>query len=111
MISSMQIADDVPLPLLMFSAGKFELEWLNLSAQFWLGSSMKSLSGKSIDAVFHRSSELEEILQLTSERMSSVQNQGMLIRPRGRDEESAMSQALCMMGALDCAFSLRVVKP
>ncbi len=87
MIFENQIADDVPIPILLFSTDEAELVWLNLAGQFWLGSSIKSLSGKSLASLFHEDSELSEILKKSTERMTSVQVHNLILKPRGKSEE------------------------
>lgn len=87
MITNAQIADDVPLPILVFVDAGGELEWLNLAGQFWLGSSLKSLSGKKLSDIFHDYLPMQDILAKSLERMTPVQVHNLVITPRGRDEE------------------------
>lgn len=81
-----QIAEDLPLPVLLFEGDPLRLGWLNLSGQFWLGSSLKSLSGKSISELFHNADELFDIVDKTLVNMSPVQGSGLILKPKSRDE-------------------------
>lgn len=81
-----QIAEDLPMPVLLFDAKDSTLGWLNLSGQFWLGSSLKSLSGKSISELFHSSDEIAEVVEKTQSNMSPVQKSDLILKPKGREE-------------------------
>lgn len=81
-----QIAEDLPIPVLVFDQEPESLGWLNLSGQFWLGSSLKSLAGKSLSELFHNPEELTAICERTRTNMSPVQGKDLVLKPRSRDE-------------------------
>lgn len=104
MIGSIQIADDVPLPILLFSGESGNLQWLNLAGQFWLGSSLKSLSGKNLSAIFHAENELQDILDKSRQRLTSVQVHSIVIRPKSRDEEKCHVSSFLHDGMIGLCF-------
>ncbi len=81
-----QIAEDLPIPVLVFDSETQRLGWLNVSGQFWLGSSLKSLAGKSLGELFHGADELLAIYDRTKTNMSPVQGKDIILKPRSRDE-------------------------
>ncbi len=86
MIELGQIADDLPIPVLMFDPSNETLDWLNLSGQFWLGSSLKSLAGKSMGELFHEHGELVAIFEKTRNNMSPLQGKNLILKPKSREE-------------------------
>lgn len=86
MITPGQIAEDLPMPVLVFGPDPVTLDWLNLSGQFWLGSSLKTLAGKSIAELFHAPEPLLEIYKMTKSNMSPVQGKDIILKPKSRDE-------------------------
>ena len=87
MTLSIQIADDMPQPVLLFSGSPSALVWLNQSAQAWLGSSLKSLAGKKLKDLFHQSEDLENIVVKTRAYETSVEGHDLVVKPRGREEQ------------------------
>jgi len=81
-----QIAEDLPIPVLLFDAGQDRLGWLNLSGQFWLGSSLKSLAKKSLSELFHDGDRLTDMMEKTRTNMSSVQVNDIVLKPVGQAE-------------------------
>ncbi|NNE56832.1 MAG: hypothetical protein HKN36_01875 [Hellea sp.] len=86
MIGNLQIADDIPLPIILLDPNALTLDWINQSGQSWLGSSVKTLQGKSIEDIFSHSEELSEAFEKTQAQQVSVRVHDLVVRPRGRDE-------------------------
>lgn len=81
-----QIAEDLPMPVLILGDEDNALHWVNLSGQFWLGSSLKSLAGRPLPELFHDVSKLQEIIERTQINMSPVQSSDLILKPKGQDE-------------------------
>ncbi len=101
-----QIAEDLPMPILIFDGEPLKLGWLNLSGQFWMGSSLKSLSGKSVAELFHNSHDLSEVVAKTRENMSPVQNTGLILKPKGRDESRCDVSSFVHEGKIGLCFQV-----
>jgi len=101
-----QIAEDLPLPVLMFEGNSSTLGWLNLSGQFWLGSSLKSLSGKSVSELFHDAGDVTEIVERTLMNMSPVQGTDLILKPISREETRCDVSSFIHEGNVGLCFQI-----
>ena len=106
MIDLGQIAEDLPMPVLLFEGAPLKLGWLNLSGQFWMGSSLKSLSGKSVSELFHGSEDLSEIVEKTRINMSPVQKSDLILKPKSRDETRCDVSSFIHDGNIGLCFQI-----
>jgi len=104
MTNLMQIAEDIPIPVLLFSGDQDGLSWVNLSGQFWLGSSLKSLSGRSLSGLFHNPESLLDMVSKTKDNMAPVNVHDLVIKPRGRDEEKCHVSSFLHEGQIGLCF-------
>ncbi len=103
MTEIVQIADDLPFPVLMFSDDLI-LSWVNHAGQIWLGKSGKSLDGKSLSDMFTDDGALMALLGKFRSYGNTVNSHDMVVRPRGRDEEKCDVSAFAHEGAIGICF-------
>jgi len=106
MTDTLQIADDIPMPVLLFSADGFELEWVNLPGQSWLGSSLKKLRGRPIGELFSDVEAVEMAIQKVSATSMAVQLSDFVVQRRGKDEEKCHVSAFAHEGKIGLCFHL-----
>lgn len=83
---STQIADDIPVPIILLDEVALNLLWINQSGQAWLGSSLKTLSGKALPEIFANSATLSDAAKKTADSLMPIHIHDLLVMPRGRDE-------------------------
>ncbi len=103
----LQIADDIPMPVLLITAGEFRMTWINQAGQSWLGSSLKSLSQKSIDDLFFESVELRSIIEKTLSYATPVNMHNLIVLPRGRNEVKCHVSSFIHADQIGLCFQLQ----
>ncbi len=81
-----QIADDIPMPVILLDSATLNLLWINQSGQAWLGSSLKTLSGKALPDLFANARSLSDAAEKTAGSLMPVHIHDLLVLPRGKDE-------------------------
>lgn len=107
MTSILQIADDIPMPVILLSAQESRLTWINQAGQSWLGSSLKTLAHKTLADIFSESDELKSIIEKTLSYETPVNMHDLVVMPRGKNDVKCNISSFSHTDQIGLCFQLQ----
>ncbi len=104
MIETTQIADDMPIPVILLDGVGQSVSWANQAAQSWLKVSLKTLSGQPLSAFFQESQSLVDAAEKAKSYLTPVTVPELVIHPRLAREEKCRVTAFIHEDSVGLSF-------